>query len=212
MKKSVLIGLCLLSWVLLTACGKKSDEVVVNDQLSGSVVEFSSCEKTIRKYLDNVDKKWSWEGVQVGDNVVVDYIWRLEDGTVFDTTIWFIAEACDIYDEYRDYTQWYEFSVWMNQREKWFDSGVVWMKLWQTKTIQFWPEEWYWLYNKNDVVKYTIDEIGDLSKFIEWETIDLWIWMSAKIVKVTDKDVTLDFNHELAGKNLIFDITLKSIN
>jgi FKBP-type peptidyl-prolyl cis-trans isomerase 2 len=36
--------------------------------------------------------------------------------------------------------------------------------------------------------------------------------MPAKIEKITDKDVTFDFNHELAGKNLIFDITIKSIN
>jgi FKBP-type peptidyl-prolyl cis-trans isomerase 2 len=36
--------------------------------------------------------------------------------------------------------------------------------------------------------------------------------MTAKIVKMTDKEVTLDMNHELAGKDLIFDITMKSIN
>jgi FKBP-type peptidyl-prolyl cis-trans isomerase 2 len=36
--------------------------------------------------------------------------------------------------------------------------------------------------------------------------------MPAKIEKITDKDVTFDFNHELAGKNFIFDITVKSIN
>jgi FKBP-type peptidyl-prolyl cis-trans isomerase 2 len=30
-------------------------------------------------------------------------------------------------------------------------------------------------------------------------------------VKVTDNDVTLDTNHDLAGKDLIFDITVKEI-
>jgi peptidylprolyl isomerase len=34
----------------------------------------------------------------------------------------------------------------------------------------------------------------------------------AKIIKITDKEITLDMNHELAGKDLIFDITMKSIN
>jgi FKBP-type peptidyl-prolyl cis-trans isomerase 2 len=34
----------------------------------------------------------------------------------------------------------------------------------------------------------------------------------AKIVKITDKEITFDMNSELAGKDLIFDITLKSIN
>jgi FKBP-type peptidyl-prolyl cis-trans isomerase 2 len=32
-----------------------------------------------------------------------------------------------------------------------------------------------------------------------------------KIVKVTDTDVHLDTNHELAGKALIFDITIEEI-
>jgi FKBP-type peptidyl-prolyl cis-trans isomerase 2 len=32
------------------------------------------------------------------------------------------------------------------------------------------------------------------------------------ITSVTDKEMVVDFNHELAGKNLIFDITIKSIN
>jgi FKBP-type peptidyl-prolyl cis-trans isomerase 2 len=34
----------------------------------------------------------------------------------------------------------------------------------------------------------------------------------AKIIEITNKGVTFDMNHELAGKNLIFDITVKSIN
>jgi peptidylprolyl isomerase len=162
--------------------------------------------------LDGVDKKWSWEWVKNWDNATVDYIGRLEDGTVFETTIRSIAEACDIYDETIDYTQWYEFNVGVNQMIKWFDEWVIWMKVWQTKTVEVSPENWYWVYNKNNVVKYTADEIWDLSKYTEWQTIYLSMWVSAKVLEVTDKYVTLDFNHELAGKTLIFDITLKAIN
>ena len=57
-----------------------------------------------------------------------------------------------------------------------------------------------------------IDEVWDLSQFSEWDTVYLWMGYPAKIVKITDKEVTFDMNHELAGKNLIFDITVKSIN
>ena len=59
---------------------------------------------------------------------------------------------------------------------------------------------------------YTSDEVWDLSKFKQWQTIYLWIWAAAKIVNLTDKEITIDLNHELAGKDLIFDITIKSIN
>jgi len=211
MKKSLLVSLVLLSGILLTACGKKDEEPTQNVEPT-EVVDITSCEKAVQKYLDWSDKKGSWDEIKAWDNIVVDYIWRLEDGTVFDTSIKSIAEACDKFSEGRDYTQWLSFEAQGGQMVKWFDNGVIWMKVWQTKTVQFWPEEWYGEYDKSLVVTYPASEVGDLSQFKEWDTIYLWMWMPAKIVKITDKDVTFDFNHELAGKNLIFDITVKSIN
>ena len=211
MKKSLLVSMILLSGILLTACGKKDEEPRQNVEPT-EVIGVSDCEKAVQKYLEWADKKWSWEEIKAWDNIVVDYIWRLEDGTVFDTSIKSIAEACDKYNEARDYTQWLSFEAQWGQMVKWFDNGVIWMKVGQTKTVQFWPEEWYGEYDKSLVVTYPASEVGDLSQFKEWDTIYLWMWMPAKIEKITDKDVTFDFNHELAGKNLIFDITVKSIN
>jgi FKBP-type peptidyl-prolyl cis-trans isomerase 2 len=31
------------------------------------------------------------------------------------------------------------------------------------------------------------------------------------VKEVTDKEMVVDFNHELAGKNLIFDVTVKNV-
>ena len=211
MKKSLLVSMILLSGILLTACGKKDEEPTQNVEPT-EVVEISDCEKAVQKYLDWADKKWSWEEIKAWDNIVVDYIWRLADGTVFDTSIQVVAEACGKYSEGRDYTQWLSFEAQWGQMVKWFDNAVIWMKVWQTKTVEFWPEEWYGEYDKSLVVTYPASEVWDLSQFNEWDTVYLWMWMPAKIVKITDKDVTFDFNHELAGKNLIFDITVKSIN
>ena len=36
-------------------------------------------------------------------------------------------------------------------------------------------------------------------------------YMPAVITEITDKEVTVDANHELAGKDLIFDVTIKNI-
>ena len=229
MKKSLLlVSLLLLCGILLTWCFKKSEEntnvnnnessnttqssEVQNDDLLSSNTTTMDCEKIIQKYLDEADKEWKWEWIKVWDNIVVDYIWRLDDGTVFDTSIESIAKACGKYSEGRDYTEWLSFEVWAGQMIKWFDNGVVWMKLWQTKTVKFGPDEWYGQRNEQYVLTYTKEEVWDLSQFEEWQTIYLWIWAAAKILKVTDKDITLDLNHELAGKDLIFDITIKSIN
>ena len=185
---------------------------VENVQPIDVVVETSDCQNAVQNYLTESDQQWEWEEVKKWDNIVVDYIWRLEDGTVFDTSIQSIAEACDTYIEGRDYTQWLSFEAQGGQMVKWFDNGVIWMKVWQTKTVQFWPEEWYGEYDEDLVVTAPIEEVGDVSQFSEWDTVYLWMGYPAKIVKITDKEITFDMNSELAGKDLIFDITLKSIN
>ena len=169
-------------------------------------------QKAVQEYLDKSDKEWSWVEIKLWDNITVDYIWRLADGTVFDTSIESVAKGCWKYNEGRDYSQWLTFEVWAGQMIKWFDEWVVGMKVWQTKTVQFWPEKWYWQRNEQYVMTYSAEEVGDLSKFTEGQRVYLWIWAAALITQVTDKSITLDLNHELAGKELIFDITIKSIN
>lgn len=215
MKKSLLLGLILFSALALVACGKKSewDLIDSDENLSSNTTTVMDCQTVIQNYLDSADKNGQWEvEIKAWDNIVVDYIWRLDDGTVFDTSIQSIAEACGTYNEARDYTAGLWFEVWAGQMIKWFDNWVLWMKVWQTKTVVFWPEEWYGEYNEENVLKYTAEEVGDLSQFTEGQTVYLWIWAAAKITKVTDKEIVLDLNHELAGKTLIFDITIKSIN
>ncbi len=208
MKKTLLVSLILLSGILLTACGKKSEENVENSNVP-EVTVSEECKNAVQEYLDWADKNWLWEEVKAWDNIQVDYIWRLEDWTVFDTSIESIAKACWKYSEYRDYTEWLSFEAQGGQMVKWFDDWVIWMKVWQTKTVQFWPEEWYGEYDESLVMAVSIDELWDISELKEWETIYLWMWYPAKITKITDKEVTFDMNSELAWKSLIFDITLK---
>jgi len=211
MKKTLLLSLILLSGILLTACGKKDEEPTQNIE-PVEIIENNDCEGTIQDYLDGANKQWNWEEIKEWDNIVVDYIWRLEDWTVFDTSIESIAKACEKFSEGRDYTQWLSFEVWAGQMIKWFDNWVIWMKLWQTKTVKFWPEEWYGKYDESLVVKAPIDEVGDVSQLNVWDTVYLWMGYPAKILEITNKEVIFDMNHELAGKDLIFDITVKSIN
>ena len=169
-------------------------------------------QKSVEEYLKKSNQVWSWAEIKTWDNITVDYIWRLEDGTVFDTSVELVAKACWKYNEARNYEEWLTFEVWAGQMIKWFDEWVVWMKVWQTKTVQFWPEKWYWQRKQEYVMTYSAEEVWDLSKFTQGQRVYLWIWAAALITEVTDTSITLDLNHELAGKNLIFDITIKSIN
>ena len=223
MKKSLLLSLILLSGVLLTACGKTEEqnveqdvqpvensiEVSVEDQ---QVAEVYDCATTIQRYLDGSDKNGQWEAVKEWDNITVDYIGRLEDGTVFDTSIESVAKACGVYAAERNYNQWLSFQAWAGQMIKWFDNWVMGMRVGQTKTVQFWPEEWYGEYDESLIVTAPTSEVWDMSYFNEWDTVYVWMGYPAKILKITDTEVIFDMNSELAGKSLIFDITVKSIN
>jgi len=208
MKKSLLLSLILLSGILLTACDKNEEENVTVENPTVN----EECKIAVENYLEWADKQWQWEEVKAWDNIVVDYIWRLEDGTVFDTSIQSIAQACGKYNEARDYTEWLSFEAQGGQMVKWFDNWVIWMKVWQTKTVKFWPEEWYWDYDKTKVETYTSEELWDLSQYEPWMMIQKNYYEIGIIKSITDKEMVVDFNHELAWKDLIFDITLKSIN
>ena len=227
MKKTLLVSLILLSGILLTACGNNNTVNItvnwkdtnnwwepdyINYLLDWDLNNYTNCQKAIKKYLDGADKKWKWEEIKSWDNIVVDYIWRLVDGTVFDTSIKSIARECEVYNENRNYNEWLSFQAWAGQMVKWFDNWVIWMKVWQTKTVKFWFEEWYWAYDETLLATYSLDEVWDLSQFKKWDTVYFDMWYSAKILDINDKEVTFDFNHELAGRDLIFDITVKSIN
>ena len=226
MKKNLILWLIVIIAVLgvLVAVlnSKKNPEVnpnnenistsVDNENVEDNWISTVNCEKAVEDYLAWVDKEWEWEWIKAWDNIVVDYVWRLEDGSVFDTSIESIAKACWKYNEGRDYAEWLAFEAWAWQMVKWFDNWVIWMKLGQTKTVKFGPEEWYWLYDSNKVETYSAAEVWDLSQYELWLYICKDWYTCGTVTKLTDKEMVVDFNGEFAGKDLIFDITVKSIN
>ena len=132
MKKNAKIIMILVLALVLVACGKKSewDLIDSDENLSSNTTTVMDCQTVIQNYLDSADKNGQWEvEIKAWDNIVVDYIWRLDDGTVFDTNIQSIAEACGTYNEARDYTAGLWFEVWAGQMIKWFDNWVLWMKV-----------------------------------------------------------------------------------
>lgn len=170
------------------------------------------CVDAVKEYLDNADKKWQ-EGQQVQkwDKIVVDYIGRLDDGTVFDTSVEEVAKACDKYNEARNYDEWLAFEVWAGQMIAGFDRGVEWMKIWQTKTVEIAAADAYGEWDENLVYEVNKSDLENPGQYEEWQTLYTPYGQSVKVTKVTKDKVYLDTNHELAWKKLIFDITLKEI-
>lgn len=148
--------------------------------------------------------------VKKGDYVLIDYTGKLEDGTVFDTTLKKKALESGIYDKEKEY-QPFLFRVDAGQIIKGMDRGILGMKEEEEKTFIILPQDAYGEY-KN----YLVQEIP-LSKLelqTPPETGKKIVTPGGKEVTVlssTETSATLDFNHELAGKTLTLEIKLVSI-
>lgn len=173
--------------------------------------EINMCD-AVQDYLTTADFEWVGQEVKKWDDIVVDYIGRLEDGSVFDTSIESVAKWCDKYSEQRNYKEWLWFVVGAGQMIWWFDRWVEWMKIGQTKTVEISAVDAYGEWDESKVMSVKKSQLQLPGQYKEWDLLYAPNWQSVKIHKVTEDEVYLDSNHELAGKTLIFDITIKEIN
>ncbi|AKB82237.1 FKBP-type peptidyl-prolyl cis-trans isomerase SlyD [Methanosarcina barkeri 3] len=151
--------------------------------------------------------------VKSGDTVKVDYTGKLEDGTVFDTSREDVAKQAGIYVEGREYAP-LTFVVGSGQVIQGFDEGVIGMKVGEEKTLKIPPEEAYGEYDKAKILAVPIEELN-LTNRSEIPEVGQSLrdinGNQYKVTAVNDTHITLDVNHELAGKTLTFDIKLISI-
>jgi len=139
-------------------------------------------------------------GVQVGDTVKVHYTGKLDDGTEFDSSAG------------RDPLQ---FTVGEGQVIPGFEEAVIGMKLGESKTVKIPADKAYGPYDKEKV------GIIDRSQFpadVELEVGQKLTvrppsgeMITATVIDVSETSVTVDANHHLAGKDLIFEIELVEI-
>lgn len=150
------MGLTLSSVLLLTACGQKEETPTpidtpiepIEDQqqalLPSQPETTMTCPEAIQAYLDAANLEGEGETtVQANDAIIVDYIGRLADGTVFDTSVENVAINCGTYVAQRNYNEGLQFVAGTGQMIPGFDAAVVGMKVGQTKTVTLAPEEAY---------------------------------------------------------------------
>ncbi len=82
--------------------------------------------------------------VEVGDRVTIDYLTRLEDGTIIDTSNEAYAKKYSIYDQDKQYGG-YTITVGKGQVIKGLETGMLGMRLHEQKRIQVTPEDGYGL-------------------------------------------------------------------
>ncbi|UCB53108.1 MAG: peptidylprolyl isomerase [Candidatus Zixiibacteriota bacterium] len=135
-----------------------------------------------------------------GDKVKVHYTGSLEDGTVFDTS----AERGP-----------YEFTIGESRIVPGFAEAVIGMKPGQSKTVEIPAKNAYGPHRKDMIAKiersklpaHLNPEIGQRLRIDQADGQKI----PATVIKLSASTVTLDANHPLAGKDLIFDIELLEI-
>ena len=138
--------------------------------------------------------------VQNGDTVIVNYTGRLEDGTIFDSSL----------NEGREPLT---STLGQGQLISGFEEGLIDMIVGETKTIEIEPENAYGNYQEEMitiVAKNQVHETIQVGETLQGNTPNGPIIV--KVVEVTDDSVTLDANHPLAGKKLIFDLEVMGIS
>ena len=172
---------------------------------------LDDCKKAAEAHLTDTKTKKLDTTKKVAKNslIVVDYVGRLSDGTVFDTSVESVAKACGLYTAQRNYTAWLEFTAGTQQMIAGFDEWVIGMAINETKTINILSKDAYgWA-----TVSYPISQLPpkpDGSPYKVGESITTMNG-AVKIEALTDKEFTIKNGHPLAGKDLIFDITIKTV-
>jgi peptidylprolyl isomerase len=134
--------------------------------------------------------------VESGDNVKVDYTGTLADGKQFDSSIGRTP---------------LEFTVGTGQMIVGFDKAVLGMKVGETKKVIIPAAEAYGprndamtaVVNKSELAPGMDPKVGDK---LGMQTPNGPITVT--VTAVTDTTITIDANHELAGKDLTFEISL----
>ncbi len=138
--------------------------------------------------------------VKKGDKVKVDYTGSLDDGNVFDTS---------------EGKQPLEFEAGAGQVIKGFDDAVVGMEKGEEKEVKIEKGDGYGDPNPDLVKKIPRDKLPPEQEpkagmMLGMTTPD-GKQIPARITEVDDKEITIDLNHPLAGKNLKFKIKLVEI-
>ena len=137
---------------------------------------------------------------QNGDSVKVHYTGKLDDGSVFDSSV------------ERDPL---EFQLGQEQLIPGFEKAVVGMEVGQSKTVNIPADEAYGPHRQELVLEVGRSEfpdeikpkVGEQLRMRQPDGREFRVWVTAE----AEDTVTLDGNHPLAGKDLTFDLQLIEI-
>jgi FKBP-type peptidyl-prolyl cis-trans isomerase 2 len=134
--------------------------------------------------------------VQNGDTVTVNYTGRLEDGTIFDTSKQPGREPISS-------------TLGQGQLIPGFEKGIIGMVIGETKTVEIEPQDAYGPHNPGAIQEVFLNslppvEVGSIVSGYDQNGRPVQV----KVISKDETTATIDLNHPLAGKKLIFEIEL----
>ena len=140
--------------------------------------------------------------IKKGDKIKVDYEGKLEDGTVFDAS--------------EKHGKPLEFEAGAGMVIKGFDEAVMGMEKGDEKEVKIPSDQAYGQPNPEAVKKIPKDKVPSDQEVKAGMMMMVGLangqQMPAKIMAVDDKEITIDLNHPLAGKDLTFKIKVVEIS
>lgn len=145
-----------------------------------------------------------------GDLIKVFYIGRSEEAGLFDTNVESVAQEEGIYNEQRPYEP-LEFVIGAGMMIPGMEAGVVGMDVGETKTISIEPGEAYGEYREELIQELPADNFATAGiEPVVGETYNFGI-AQGKVLEINEETVKMDFNHQLAGQVLNFEVTVVEI-
>ena len=153
--------------------------------------------------------------IATGDSVTLEYTGRLDDGTVFDTSKESVSKEEGIAQaqpdrEYEPLTV----EIGAGQIIEGMEDGLVGLDAGEETTLEIPPEEAYGEWSQEQVQEFDTDELVEMlgqtpeeGAFLEAQN-----GQHGEITHVDDEVVKVDFNPDLAGETLEFDVEIVDVN
>jgi len=181
---------CLLA---VTGCGKKA-----------------SVDTVTTKPAAETEKNTENPAAEQGDAVKVYYVGRSDEAGLFDTNVEQVAKDEDIYNEQRPYEP-LEFTIGAGMMIPGMEKWVVGMNVGETKVIDIEAGEAYGEYREELVQELPKENFATAGiDPVVGETYNFGI-AQGKVLEINEDLITMDFNHQLAGQKLTFEVTVESI-
>jgi FKBP-type peptidyl-prolyl cis-trans isomerase 2 len=138
--------------------------------------------------------------IKNGDRVSVNYTGKLEDGSIFDTSLQEGREPLDV-------------TLGQGMLIPGFENGLIGMTTGESKVVEIEAHDAYGNYNEEFVQEIPLSNVPEgvqTGDVLQGQNQYGPVQVTVKEIK--GENVVLDMNHPLAGKKLIFDLEVVSVN